>query len=343
MKKWLAALLTAASLLLSTGPAQAITAAGATCPSGPSYNPTTDTDWNQMYPITIMGARMGMGLNPPLMWEPPTCVCPGPFGIPSYGIGVTFWQPLYLAEIERTPGCLESLGGTSAFKSGWGSSYASLSSEQVGNNGDLDSNSSRMQIHWFEYPLFAMLNMFKAYGCFNASGYDLGYMTELDYTWQDDTWAAIFAPEAVFFSDPVLQASCAVDAVASSLGFPITPMFWCQGGGGAVYPLSGNSQHGNSPFQMNNSILAKFLARQARLGLEWATVGPTAWCFAHPTPIWIKEQYRLNQVKPVPRRGKSLYVGGNEVGQYPTQANFPTRESTVNLIWQGMQCCERMY
>lgn len=344
MKKWIAAAAAAVSLLLGAPSAGAVTMGGAACPSGTAFNPMTDTDWNNMFPITVMGVQMGGNTNPPLMFEPPVCECPSVlFGFPSMGYGVTYWQPLYLAEVERTAGCLESLGGTSIFSSGASTAYSALNSEQAGNNTGGDSVTSRMQIHWYEYPIFSMLNMFMSSGCFNAGGYDLGYLTEIDYTWQDDTWAALFAPEGVFFTDEVLQASCSIDAVASSVGFPLSIMFWCQGGGGAVYPLSGNSQHNNSPFQMNNSILGKFLARQARLGLEWATIGPLAECYAHPTPIWIKEQYRINQVSPIPRRGNPLYVGGSEIGQYPTQTNYPTRESTVNLIWQGMQCCERMY
>lgn len=356
MKKWLIyAALAAASLFGAASPALAQDAAAATpasdapvdsvksCPSSPVFNPVANTDWNNMFPITIMGVRMGANTNPPLMYEPPVCVCPGLFGIPSVGFGVTFWQPLYIVEIERTAGCMQSLGGTSILKSAATKVFNSLSSEQADDSGNAGSHTSRMQIHWYEYPVFAMLDIFKKYGCFNASGFDLGYMTELDYTWQDDTWAVMFSPEAAFFSDPILQASCAIDTVAATVGFPISPMFWCMGYWGGTYPMSGNSQHGNSPFQRNNSIMGKFLARQARLGMQWATVGPTAQCFAHPTPIWIKEQYRINQVAPIPRRGKPLYIGGSEIGQFPPNTNYPTHESTVNLIWQGMQCCERAY
>jgi len=276
------------------------------------------------------------------MYEPPVCECPGPFDIPSIGVGITYWQPLYIAEIARTAGCFESFGG-SVFGGGSSSGYSALNSEQQGNNGMSSSVTSRMQIHWIEYPIFSMLNMFLHSGCFNGSGFDIAYLTEYDYIWQSDIESAIVEPEAVLFTDLPIQAACAVDAVASSTAFPISGMFNCQGSWGDTYPMSGNSQHNNSPFQMNNSILGKFLARQARLGLSWATIGPLAECFATPTPIWIKEEFRVDQVSPIVRRGSPLYIGGTGLGQFPEQANMPTRESTVDLIWQGMQCCERMY
>jgi conjugal transfer pilus assembly protein TraU len=139
------------------------------------------------------------------------------------------------------------------------------------------------------------------------------------------------------------QAACSVDAVAASTGFPLDDLFWCAGTWGSVYPLTGNSPTSNSPFQENNLVQAKFIARQSRLGLQWQTIGPSAQCFAHPNPIWIKSMYRVDQVGPIVRRGSPMVIGSPGLKQSPEQSNYPTREDTVNLIWQGQQCCLRLF
>ena len=305
--------------------------------NGTFFNPITDTDWNNMFPITIMGAQFGGGQNPPLMYEPPICVCPSIFGIPSPGIGITFWEPLYVAEIERTPGCMSSLGGVMVLPG-----FSTLQSEQA-NRIEAGGPSSRMQLHWYEYPVISMLDIFKSIACWGISGVDLAYITEVDPTWQDDLWAAIFAPESILFANPIAQASCSIDAIAASLDFPFDAMFWCAGTWGSVYPFSGNSGHTNSNFTSNNLILSKFLARQSRLGLQFQTIGPDAMCYSHPNPIWLKSQYRINQVAPTARKGPPVVIGSPAVVQSPPIANYPTRESSVNLIWQGQQCCARAY
>jgi conjugal transfer pilus assembly protein TraU len=330
-------LLVTAALLLSTV-ANAVVPAVCT---GTLFNPITDTDWNNIFPITIAGVPIPGGGNstPPLMQAmPPICTCPTVFGIPFVGIGLTWWQPMYVSEIERRPGCLSSLGGVQALNG-----YSMLHSEQtVADNNNTGESSNRMQVHWYEYPVMSMLQMMESISCKNANGFNLAYVTEVDPLWQDDLWSSIFTPESALFSNPIAVASCAIDAVASTFDFPMDAMFWCAGTWGAVYPLAGNSGHSGDPFTMNNQIQAKFLARSHRMGLQWQTIGPTAVCAAHPNPIWVKSQYRFNQVAPVPRRGRAVVTGSNgKLFQFPPVTNPPTQEHTVNLIWQGQQCCAK--
>lgn len=314
--------------------------ASASC-HGKFFNPFSDMDWNLAFPITVMGVPMGGSFSPPLMYEPPVCVCPGPFGIPSFGIGITYWEPLYVSEIQRTPGCLSTLGGVTILDS-----YISLHGEHEGGSDFSNSGTTtRMQGHWYQYPVFSLLEMMQEMGCKTTSGVALGYITEIDPTWQDDSWGAIFTPEAVLFSNPIAQAACAIDAVSSQVGLPFDPLFWCAGGWGPMYPLTGNSQPGNGPFLTNGQIQAKFMARLHRLGLLWQTIGPTALCFSHPNPVMTKSQYRINQVGPIPRRGVAPppVIGTQGAQLSPPVANTPTLESTDNLIWQGQQCCARAY
>lgn len=306
---------------------------------GDVFNPLTETDWNNFFPLTIAGVPASNGVNPvptPLMAAmPPICVCPTIFGIPFFGIGITYWQPVYISEVERRPGCLSSLGGINVLQS-----YSLLHSEQSRPGSGRGSSANRMQVHWYEYPLFAIMDVMKAVACTSAnSGVNLAYVTEIDPLWQDDTWGSIFTPEAAIFANPVATMACAVDAVAATAGVPLDVMFWCAGNWGNVYPLSGNSNHSGVPFTMNNQIQAKFIARSARMGLSWQTIGPTAICSSHPNPVWVKSQYRYNQVAPIQRRGKAVVTGDSALLQFPPITNIPTQEHTTNLIWQGQQCC----
>lgn len=327
-------LLAVAALLIASS-AQAVVP---TVCNGKLFNPLTDTDWNNLFPITIAGVRLGTSINPinPLMAAmPPVCVCPTVLGFPFIGIGVTYWQPLYVAETEHRPGCLSSLGGINVLPG-----YSMLHSEQSTNNENMGKSTNRMQVHFYSYPVFGMLEMMKSVACKAPSGFSLSYVTEIDPLWQDDLWGAVFAPESALFANPIAQAACAFDMVAATLGIPLDAMFWCAGAWGGTYPLTGNSQHSGDPFAMNNQVLAKFMARQHRMGLQWQTIGPTAICSSHPNPVWVKSQYRFNQVGPISRRGRSVATGDSgKLYQFPPVTNIPTQEQTINLIWQGQQCC----
>lgn len=331
-------LLAVAALFVATS-AQAVVPSICT---GKLYNPLTDTDWNNVFPITIAGVPMGAGTNPinPLMAAmPPVCVCPTIFGFPFVGVGVTYWQPTFVAEVEHRPGCLSSLGGINILPG-----YSMLHSEQSAPGAHRNKATNRMQVHFYQYPLFSMLEMMKTVWCKAPSGtFNLAYITEVDPLWQDDLWGAVFAPESALFSNPIAQAACSVDAVAASGGLPLDAMFWCAGSWGSVYPLSGNSQHSGDAFTMNNQVLSKFMARHHRMGLQWQTIGPTAICFSHPNPIWVKSQYRFNQVGPIPRYGRAVAPGDTgRMFTFPPVANVPTQENTINLIWQGQQCCLKL-
>ncbi len=307
--------------------------------TGKFFNPITDTDWNTIFPITIVGAEISNGTNQvaPLMRAmPPVCVCPTVFGYPFVGVGITYWEPKYISEIERRAGCMSSIGGVNVLES-----YSTLSSEtstsDFKNQGE---GANRMQVHWYEYPIFSMLDMMTSVQCKSTTGFNMAYITEVDPMWQDDTWGAIFAPEASLFTHHLAHAACAIDAVASSLQFPMDELFWCSGHWGNVYPLSGNSSNAGDPWQMNNLLQGKFIARNHRLGLSLQTIGPSATCGSHVNPIWVKSQYRYNQVAPIIRKGRAVATGDfGRFFTYPPVTNGPKLEYSVNLIWQGMQCC----
>lgn len=309
-----------------------------TC-KGKQFNAMSDPDWNNMYPMTIMGAKMGNNSDPPLMHVDAICQCTSyETEEPVMGVGFTYWQPNYLAEIEKIAGCSASLGGQQIL-----SGYKKLNSSQGFYSPDKGAAvSTRMQMHFYDYPLFDFFDEFKEMSCYSSNGFNLTEMSEIDSTWQDDEWGGIFNPEAGLLAGKTAQYSCVVDSVAATIWHPLDVLFWCAGSWGGIYPMTGNANQSLYPFQLNQLVLAKYIARQHRLGMLYQTIGPDAVCQAHPNPIWIKSEYRVNQVWPIRRTGAPLEVGAVPVRQRPYMiTNEPSYDSTVDLIWQGQQCCIR--
>lgn len=308
--------------------------------TGTIFNPLTDPNWAaDLFPITVMGVSMG-GSQPPTVNEPPVCICPSHFfGVPMPGIGITYWEPTFVAEVTRHPGKLLTLGGANVLPG-----FQQETGPANGNaSGSTNNGENRAQVHWYTYPLFKIIGMFVDTACFNdEGGFNLASVSEVDPTWQNDIWANIFSPEATLFANPVMQLACVADAVSASVSYPLDPLFWCAGAWGSAYPFSGNPNTQSSDQGSNALVMSKFLAREFRLGLMWDTIGPQAECFAVPSPIWIKTEFRVDPIYPHPVYGSPIYIGQTSVrwGLIPP-ANYPTEQDSAYLLWVAHQCCLR--
>lgn len=313
------------------------------------FNPVTDTAWNFALPIKILGATTPVpgssGQPPSIDSMPAVCVCPShiPPHPPITGVGMTYWEPRYMLEVAQEPGCMTSLGTTLpisalGFKGG---------SRSAGGTDDLNH---RPFIHFYPYPLFEIIGQVFDTACTSTDGIpglsDF-YFSEVDPVWNIDSLAVIQAPETTLFSNPIAQAACGVDAVASSVWYPLDYMFWCGGTWSSIYPFSGNMQTSQSDQQSNAIAATKFIAQQARRGLMWNTVGPSAMCAAHPLFIATKSAYRLDQVVPIAYSGSPVYIGESELkwgylGGRGKPINLPKNQDAGYLLWQGRQCCLRL-
>ena len=221
-------------------------------------------DWNNIFPITFAGIGGGPNVNPPQMWRAPTCVCPSRllFGAPIPGLMLTFWEPLYIAEVERDPGCSATLGGRDLL-SGYDPMHSGAAEE--GGSGSGAQEGLRRQIHWFQFPVMEMLDLF-------------------------------------------------------------------------------NMNSGTSSAHDNMTILARFLARQHRIGALMRSIGPQSQCFLTYDPFLPKQQYRIDPVFPWQSFGAvSIYPGKSQLfwGSMPTD-NPPGFESTTYMLWRAAQCCVRL-
>lgn len=309
---------------------------------------SVDVNWSNAFPIMIGGVTTPGPRNPPQpskMKEPAVCICPER-GAAAVGIGLTYWVPEFLAEVQDKAGCLPSFGAdmeattVAGAKATDSQGPADLSGS--GDNDDKTNEARRMQVHWFKYPLFAMLDLFNSLACANTSGtFAIADLTEVNPTWHDDFWANITNPESFLYANPVALAACTADAVASSAHLPLDVMNWCVGAQGGLYPISGKSGHSEytSPADGNLAILAKYMQWLSRSFRLQVTIGPMALCRSVVFPNLLKSQYRIDPLKPVHTNSFVRFGKYHKLWDSFPPLNPGERYDTTFLIWQGQQCC----
>jgi conjugal transfer pilus assembly protein TraU len=273
--------------MLLAGPA-------ASASAGPCFgtflNPVTDVCWHCMFPLKIGGLTVMPGdvVDTPDLTSSPVCACPIP--VPPFvriGITTSFWEPARFIETVKDPFCFPSLGMGIANPSP-GLRGGGLKSES--------GHSAFAQSHYFIFPAWSMMEVAVDSICLEKTGFDLAYITEVDPLWNDDLLMAMLQPEAVLFANPAAQLSCIADAVSSNLGLPLSALFWCMGSWGSAYPITGH--HNSADYvQGNAAIAAKTIFKMGRQMTLFDTA--VSLCAAVPTPIWVKQNYRLQVAKPV--------------------------------------------
>lgn len=302
----------------------------ATC-GGRIFNPLTDVDWLGVFPIKIGGIPIiPIGEDTNTVSPFPICICfDGP--IPRIGIKVSFWEPRRLIEVVRGPGCFPSLGGITLPLPSFAKRGAHASTADRG------ESSSFLHVHYYIYPVFAILNLFTDFACFSGSNINLVYMSEFDPLWNNDELSALINPEAALFANPVAQAVCAADAISASFGFPIDELFWCAGSWGSMYPLTGTvSESGDLP-GVYTLTATRVIDKHHRLGLEDKTVGEEALCGSLPAPIIVKSQYKLQIAYPSP--GRVFPLGRTTIRWAPGHWYPGLGEDWTLVLWRKRDCC----
>ena len=89
---------------------------------GKFVNPIKDICWSCIFPVKLGNTAIYSGGredtdNP----SNPVCICPADIGagvkVPMPGLAISFWEPVRLADVTRTPYCMVSLGGFQIMKS----------------------------------------------------------------------------------------------------------------------------------------------------------------------------------------------------------------------------------
>lgn len=299
--------------------------------SGRIVNPITDVCWKCLFPIRIAGVKI-VGSNMPDEGSPrePICFCKRPgIPVPVPGIPISFWEPVRLVDVTKSPMCMVGLGG---IKLG--------DSLQKGFNDDTEGTSF-YHLHWYVYPVLYWLEILMDFVCLEMASVDIAWLTEYDPLWGDDAKSNILNPEALLFAakSVVTAPACVADCVAASSSLPLDLMHWCAGCWGTLYPFTGTISHFNGGVGASQLIAAKFIARMHRQLSLWGYCGKEGMCGKYPMPIIKKSQYRLQMTFPVPERSSCKRIGQTEA-TWQAGREFPVKgEDFGYLIWRKRDCC----
>ncbi len=258
--------------------------------TGQFPNFVTDVCWSCMLPMKVGGATLfvdgqedidtGAGANP-------LCFCDNPV---FAGIPVSFWEPARMIEVVRKPFCFPILGGT-AMPDPLGAPRGERKSA---------TSFAFYQAHWYKSPLAVVMQVLLDYDlCLETGALDVAYLTELDPLWSDSELTQILNPDVFLFANPIAQAACAADCLASTLGFPISALFWCAGCQGSMYPLTGQIPNAAGGVASSALLMQRLNAKLHRELLVWGTWGLQGSCSTFPEPIMDKTAYKFQMISPV--------------------------------------------
>lgn len=305
---------------------------------GHFVNPITDVCWDCLFPLTLGSIPIFAGDHPdgPNPGSP-ICLCqaPPPLFV-KIGLEVGFWEPVRLEDVTEKAWCFPNLGGVSM---GVGVGAPTKAAETKDHHG----STSAYHVHWYIYPVMYWLELLTDFLCLENASFDIGYLSELDPTWNDDQLASLIGPEVYLFDNPIAQASCALDcAQATATGMSNNAMYWCAGCQGSMFPLDGNIAGEAS--KMSGMLLAgeRFAFKLHRELLAEGTSGPGAVCAKYAMPIMDKRQYRFQVVNPSSAEPNPLACPAIGVPSilWETGKIIPSiGEDGGFLIWRKRNCC----
>ncbi len=300
---------------------------------GKFVNPFTDISWKCLFPITIGGFNVTPSHKDYEDYAK-TILCKCPYGKPlptHVGIKISFWEPIRLIDVTRTPYCLVGLGGISI-------GTTTVKKHGVIHYKSDTTRSSFYQMHWYIYPLIYWLELLTDFTCADKGKIDIGYMTEYDVTWQDDEWSFLQHPEAGFYTSKPVQLACTVDCINSSFrDRPTNWAFWCAGCLGSLYPFTGFVEHHVGAIQASSLLVTRLLAKFHRLGISKSYPELDNFCSAAYETTLVKKLYKTHLVYPTNAPCQPL---GMSDARWASKKSFPyTGEDFVYLLWKKKKCC----
>lgn len=322
-------------------------------------NLISDICWKCLFPVKIGGKKiMNSGDMPDSTsditgnaddYNPKdyTCSCEDDDGNVHWGIYVSFWEPARVIELVQKPWCFPFLFGLDM--QGSMDAYGVYGTKGKGRENHAEGKAF-FNAHYYLFPLLWILDLLVgADFCTDwLSEIDLLYFTEVDPLWNDDELTSYIHPEATVFGDELAQALCAVDCLATSVGFPLNIMFWCAGCWGSMYPYTGNTNVKDSPVRVSSLLASKLLARLSRLpvppAIEWDTSGEGAKCGGIFKGLIKKSQYKFSTIFPRPEtKGKCCHGLGVSTFVWGEHRNIPaTGEHQTYLVWRKRNCCLKL-
>lgn len=266
----------------------------------------------------------------------PLCICkmPPPIFL-RIGIKMSIWEAGHLMETVKHPWCSPAAGLQLPVP------FNILAEGRSEDETVTKERTAAAQVHVIIYPVWMILGLFLDVVCLQAlRSFDFLYFTELDPLWQNDMWATLLGPEAFLVANPIAQAVCAVDSVAATVWRSIDPLFWCMGAWGSTYPMSENMSSAGY-VQAQAGLASRMIAKMHRQLLFWGTIGPptvTGWCQRYPMPMWIKRQYNLLLLHPVPMKLRTV-IGKPGLIWTPLKNPPFIGDDFVWMLYNKRDCC----
>ena len=298
-------------------------------------NPITEICWDCIFPISIGAISLGTGRPDTRNQAFPLCACWEGL-LPRIGLSIGLWEPARLVDVANEAGCFVNMGFDMDFQL-----LANGTSTATASNGA--DTGSAWQAHYYYYPLISWLGTIIDGLCLETTVFDVAYISEIDPLWNNVELNNLLNPEAILFANPIAQAACAAECVATSSGsLSMDALFWCNGCQGSIYPIAGevNSHYGG--VMASQSVATRLTARVHRLLLARKTASVPTACNPRIAPIIPKSQYRMQITRPVAKT-KGRYAGapiGSSTQFIDAGREFPFKgESFGWLMWRKRNCC----
>lgn len=301
---------------------------------GKFVNPLTDICWDCLLPLTLGSVEM-FPSSLPDFGNPgsPICACTTP--VPRIGISVGLWEPVRMAEATRKSWCFPNMGGLSIDP---GIGFKDRGSAEGGAGG----GDTSYHAHWYIYPAMYLFELVTDFLCLEQTSFDIGYVTELDPLWQDDSLSNIITPEAALFTSLPAIAACTADCALATRTNPSKTLFWCMGCHGPTYPANGNIAAEVSMPQGGLLSVERLVFKLHRALVAQQTSTSAALCLKNVQPTMDKRQYRWQMVNPRPHT-KGPFIcprTGSPTPTYEGGKMFPVSGEDMGwLVWRKRNCC----
>jgi conjugal transfer pilus assembly protein TraU len=304
-----------------------------------------DICWSCMFPMTMGGIvhlTKGQEDNTTTPGNP-VCACGLRFGTP-----VSFWEPVRIIEMVRTPYCFPTLSGMS-FTNDINQGNAGVITQREGEHGRATKSgglpTTFYNVHWYVFPVLAATQAILDSPCLEAGYFDMGYLTEVDPLWQDSKKTFLINPDGALFANVIAELTCPLDCVTATAGFPIDSAYWCSGCNGNVFPLDGFVGSHVGMVQATSLLTTRMLMKMHREGLIFSGSGSRAMCGLYWDLVMSKSNYKTQMIYPIPNTGKINGHCCNPIGRttvlWGAGKEFPVNgEDAAYLVFKKRDCCQ---
>ena len=289
-----------------------------------------DVCWSCMFPFKVFGAKI-MGKDAEDFTtdadKSPVCFCIDQL---KAGVPTSNWEMSYVVDVHTSPGCLPTLGGMQLNLPWVKSQYGKIDTPESSPKKGAFRNSA-----YYVSPMMYLLEAVLDDTCSDRSPFDVGWTSEFDPSWSDDSLALIKMPVTYAFSSIPGIMAAGIDSAAAMIGFPRNEIFWQAGSWGPIYPLTGNVKLQKSMDNTGHLIATRMLAEAHAMremaglfskgsGRSYAcepgelncdaTTTRRAMCAGSPADmppqlIMNKRQYKIQRLFPTPYTSKNLLGG----------------------------------